>query len=175
MEGEAGFAASGTGMVAATENLIFFGTGGSAIRVFRSSDGGNSWQAIDTPLEPKSASSGIYSMAMKDEHKGIAVGGDYTLPDAKSNHLLITEDGGLSWQRIDDSGLGGYRSGAAYVPGTVNTYLAVGTNGMDISHNGGKSWSPLSSNGMHAVRMAPSGKTGWATGANGNIIKIIFH
>lgn len=175
MEGEAGFAASGTGMVTPAKSLALFGTGGTAIRVFRSSDGGSSWQAINTPLEPETASSGIYSMAMKDERQGIAVGGDYTRPDARSNHLLITEDGGLSWQRIDDSGLGGYRSGSAYVAGTANTYLAVGTNGMDISHNGGKSWSSLSSSGMHAVRMAPSGKTGWAIGAGGNIIKIIFH
>lgn len=174
-EGEAGFAASGSGVVAPARKLALFGTGGSAVRIFRSSDGGNSWQAVNTPLEAETASTGIYSIAMKDGQQGIAVGGDYTRPDAKYNHLLNTEDGGLSWQRIDDSGLGGYRSGAAFVPGTIKTYLAVGTNGMDISQDGGKNWKPMSTVGMHAVRMAPSGKTGWATGGNGKILKLIFN
>lgn len=173
-EGEAGFAASGTGMVAPAENLALFGSGGSAIRIFRSSDAGKSWEAINTPLEAATNSSGIYSIAMKDSLQGIAVGGDYTRPDARRNHLLVTEDGGRRWQRIDESGLGGYRSGAAFVPGTSGIFLAVGTNGMDISYDGGKSWEPISKAGMHAVRMAPSGKTGWASGAGGSIRKIVF-
>lgn len=174
MEGEAGFAASGTGMVAPSENLVLFGSGGSAVRIFRSSDAGMSWQAVNTPLEAETPSSGIYSIAMKDSLQGIAVGGDYTQADARRNHLLITEDGGCSWQRIDASGLGGYRSGAAFVPGTAETFLAAGSNGMDISYNGGKSWESISPIGMHAIRMAPSGKTGWATGAGGSILRIVF-
>lgn len=174
-DGEAGFAASGSGMVAMQNKLALFGTGGTDVRIFRSTNGGNSWQVIDPPLRAETNSTGIYSIAMKDTSNGIAVGGDYTRPDAISNHLLITGDGGLNWERIDGSGLGGYRSGAAYVPGRQNTYLAVGTNGMDISHDGGRSWEPLSETGMHAIRMAPSGRTGWATGANGRIIKLIFN
>lgn len=173
VEGEAGFAASGTGLVM-MPGLALFGTGGPVVRVFRSTDGGKQWSAHPTPLLPESRSTGIYSIAMKDSLQGVAVGGDYTRPDAKTNHLLLTEDGGKSWLKIDQSGLGGYRSGIAYVPGTSNTYVAVGTNGMDISFKGGKSWQPLSRKGMHAIRFAPSGKTGWASGANGQLIKFVF-
>lgn len=173
VEGEAGFAASGTGLVM-MPGLALFGTGGLVVRVFRSTDGGKQWTAQPTPLIPETGSTGIYSIAMKDSLQGLAVGGDYTRPEAKTDHLLLTEDGGKSWLKVDNSGLGGYRSGAAYVPGTSNTYVAVGTNGIDISFNGGKSWKSLSRNGMHAVRFAPSGKTGWASGANGQLIKFVF-
>jgi photosystem II stability/assembly factor-like uncharacterized protein len=172
--GEAGFAASGTGLVVLQPELALFGTGGPVVRVFRSTDGGKSWQASTTPMVAETASTGIYSMAMKDSLRGIALGGDYTRPNSKTNHLLLTNDGGKSWQKLDHSGLGGYRSGAAYVPGTANIYLAVGTNGIDISFNGGRNWQPLSATGMHAIRFAPSGKTGWASGANGQIIELLF-
>lgn len=174
MGGEAGFAASGTGLVVVQPDLALFGTGGTAVRVFRSTNGGKSWEAHHTPLEPETASTGIYSIAMKDKQDGLALGGDYTRPDATTNHLLLTQDGGKSWQKVDNSGLGGYRSGAAFVHGSAGTYVAVGTNGMDISFDGGRSWKPLSTTGMHAVRFAPSGKTGWTSGANGKLIKIEF-
>lgn len=173
-EGEAGFAASGTGLVV-VPGLALFGTGGTAVRVFRSTDGGKSWEVHATPMEPETSSTGIYSMAMKDKQNGLALGGDYTRPDATSNHLLLTRDGGRTWQRKDGSGLGGYRSGVAYVPGTAGTYVAVGTNGMDISFDNGSSWKPLSTTGMHAVQFAPSGKTGWTSGANGKLIRIQFN
>ncbi len=173
-EGEAGFAASGTGLVVLPTGLALFGTGGSVVRVYRSTDGGASWKATTTPLVAETASTGIYSIAMKDPLQGLALGGDYTRPESKTNHLLLTTNGGKSWEKADHSGLGGYRSGAAYVPGTEGTYLAVGTNGMDISFNGGRSWKSLSLTGMHAIRFAPSGKTGWASGANGKIIKFLF-
>ena len=174
VEGEAGFAASGTGLVVKSPSLALFGTGGPVVRVFRSTNKGKSWEVHETPMEAETGSTGIYSIAMKDSLHGLALGGDYTRPEAKTNHLLLTSDGGRSWQRIDNSGLGGYRSGAAFVPGSTNTYLAVGTNGMDISFNGGKSWEALSSTGMHAIRFAPSGKAGWASGGNGQLIKIEF-
>lgn len=173
VKGEAGFAASGTGLVM-MPGLALFGTGGPVVRVFRSTDGGKQWAALSTPLIPETGSTGIYSIAMKDSLQGLAVGGDYTRPEAKTDHLLLTEDGGESWLKVDKSGLGGYRSGAAYVPGTTNTYVAVGTNGIDISFDGGKTWQSLGQNGVHAVRFAPSGKTGWASGANGQLIKFVF-
>ncbi|WP_017731873.1 WD40/YVTN/BNR-like repeat-containing protein [Nafulsella turpanensis] len=175
LEGEAGFAASGTGLVTIAPDVALFGTGGPAVRVFRSATGGESWEAYTTPMEAATPSTGIYSMAFKDSLHGIALGGDYTQPNATTNHLLLSSDGGKSWQRVDHSGLRGYRSGVAFVPGSTNTYIAAGTNGIDISYDGGKSWSPLSDTGMHAISFSTSGRNGWASGAKGKIIKFIFN
>lgn len=175
LNGEAGFAASGTGLVTIPPSLALFGTGGPAVRVFRSDNAGENWQVNSTPLEASTSSTGIYSMSFRDSLNGIALGGDYTRPEAKSNHLLLTSDGGKTWERVDHSGLGGYRSGTAFVPGSADTYLAAGTNGIDISYDGGRTWQSLSSSGMHAISISPSGRVGWATGAKGKIIQFLFN
>lgn len=52
--------------------------------------------------------------------------------------------------------------------------IAAGTNGMNISFNGWKVWQALIPAGMHAICFAPSEKTGWASGANGQIIKVVI-
>jgi len=46
LEGEANFAASGTCMTVLGKDSVWFGTGGPAARVFRSTDGGSSWQRV---------------------------------------------------------------------------------------------------------------------------------
>ena len=78
LPGEGAFAASGTCLVVQGRNNVWFGTGGAAkARVFRSSDGGMTWQVAETPILSRNASSGIFSLAFKDALHGIAIGGDY--------------------------------------------------------------------------------------------------
>ena len=82
LEGEAGFAASGTGLTVYADGYAWFGTGGPAARIFRSADYGQSWTAIETPVRHGEGSTGIFSLAFSDPLHGVAVGGDYQQPEA---------------------------------------------------------------------------------------------
>ena len=77
LQGEAGFAASGTGIVCVGDSTVYIGTGGGEVsRVFISKNRGRNWKAIDTPMRTGEAS-GVYSLTFMDEQHGVAVGGNY--------------------------------------------------------------------------------------------------
>ena len=71
-EGEAAFAASGTSLVALNKRLGWLGTGGSAARVFRTVDAGETWSVAPRPSRPGPARVG-FSVAFADPMHG---GGD---------------------------------------------------------------------------------------------------
>ena len=77
LEGEANFAASGTCLTTRGTKLAWFGTGGPAARVFRTSDGGAYWNVASTPLPSGQPSQGVFSVYFLGERRGVAVGGDY--------------------------------------------------------------------------------------------------
>ncbi|UCE08879.1 MAG: hypothetical protein JSW07_21380 [bacterium] len=173
--GEANFAASGTCITVQGKNKAWFGTGGSAARVFYSADRGRRWKITDTPVISGSASMGIFSLAFSDEKNGIAVGGDYRNPTGKARNTAITEDGGITWNLIDEGVQpNGYRSCVAYLTNTSGkTLLAVGTTGTDISFDSGFSWVNIGSVGYHSIGFASSDAAGWAVGSEGRIAKLI--
>ena len=74
----------------------FGGGGGPQARVFRSNDGGKTWQVSATPI-PSSPTAGISALAFRDEKHGIAVGGDFLAPASSPNALAVTSDGGKTW------------------------------------------------------------------------------
>jgi hypothetical protein len=79
-------------------------------------------------------------------------------------------DGGITWAAATTMP-NGFRSGVAIVPGTNGaTVVAVGTNGTDVSLDGGRNWTFADSIGYHAVRFAPDG-AGWASGGAGRIAR----
>jgi photosystem II stability/assembly factor-like uncharacterized protein len=181
LEGEAGFAASGSGLAVAPGGHAWFGTGGPEARVFRSSDYGQSWTVASTPLRAGAGSSGIFSLAFHDTFHGVAVGGDYTLPEETAGNAARTTDGGLTWTAIEGSPPGGYRSAVAYAPGTDGrTLIAMGTNGSDVSLDGGGAWSRLSHDGFNAVDFVDrppvafgSGPcAAWAAGPEGTLARL---
>jgi hypothetical protein len=98
---------------------------------------------------------------------GIVVGGNYEKPDEKAGTGAITKAGGMTWEPV--TGLGGYRSGVAYV--TKKVVVAVGSNGSDISSDGGKTWRSLGKENLNAVQ-ADRRNTAWAAGPNGMIARI---
>jgi photosystem II stability/assembly factor-like uncharacterized protein len=168
--GEAAFAASGTCIIAVPNSPGFLiATGGNVARVLRGTrrtDGGISWRAHETSFTHGTSGSGIFSVAMFNKDIGAIVGGNYEKPDETKDNLALTSDGGASWQAR--SGLTGYRSGVAYVD--AKTLIAVGTNGSDISSDGGRTWKKIGSENLNAV--AAKGKNAvWAVGAKGLVVK----
>ena len=171
LEGEGGFAASGTCVAAGGKSDAWFGTGGpSGPRVFRSIDGGQTWVASPAPLAGGKAA-GVFSLSFWDGLRGAAVGGDYTKEKEAAGNAALTLDGGRTWQAVGAATRpGGYRSGVAHVPGSDGMKLiAVGPSGSDYSADGGRAWRPLGAEAFHALSVAPRGDAAWAVGENGRV------
>ena len=171
MEGEAAFAASGTCVVTHGPEHAWIGTGGTHARVLRTSDGGRSWTAAETPLRQGQATAGIYSVAFRDEHRGVIIGGAYDAPELGGDNAAWTEDGGATWHPADVAPLG-YRSGVVWLDD--ETLLAVGRAGSSYSLDSGQSWRTLSDPaGYYAVSVAPDGEV-IAVGADGRAARLRF-
>lgn len=165
-EGEAGFAASGTGIRTLRGGGVYIATGGKASRVFHSADYGRTWAAYGCPIIQGSAATGIFSVAFRDALQGVVVGGDYQQDRNRENAVFVTGDGGKTWQR-PTRGTYGYRSGVEYIGD--HRLVATGTSGVDYSHDGGMHWDVLSADGYHVVRKAKSGTWVLLAGSDGRI------
>lgn len=172
IEGDGGFAASGTCIAVQGKTNVWFGTGGGVVaRVFRSTDGGITWKVASTPISAGNASSGIFSVAFKDARNGVIVGGDYKKENESSDNVAITSDGGATWTLAKGSRLSGFRSAVTYVPGTRGPMLvAVGPSGSDYSIDNGASWLSFGGMGFHAVSFAAI-DAGFGVGEGGRIAK----
>ncbi len=162
-EGEYAFAASGTSLAVAGKNRAWIATGGSVARIWRSVDGGQSWQPVAVPLAAGSPSRGCFSVAFRDSMHGVVVGGDYENPSQAGCVAAWTEDGGLHWHAADVMP-GGYRSGVCWNVQS-QCWVAVGPNGTDWSQDG-RVWQPSieQQTGFHAVVGA------WRSGAQGRLL-----
>lgn len=169
--GEAGFAASGTGIRTLDGGHVFIATGGSRARVFHSADYGRTWTVNDCPITQGAASKGIFSLAFQTERRGVAVGGDYLHDEEATDAVYLTEDGGATWTS-PLQGTRGYRSAVEYLHGDL--LIAVGTSGADISFDGGMHWRTLSNMPFHAVRKAKQGTWALLAGAGGRIASISY-
>lgn len=78
LPGEAGFAASGQCLVASGGRDVWLASGGAErARVFHSRDRGRTWTVADAPIPAGDPARGVFGLAFRDRHRGIAVGGDY--------------------------------------------------------------------------------------------------
>jgi photosystem II stability/assembly factor-like uncharacterized protein len=188
-EGQAAFAASGTCLVVSGTRDVWFVTGGVAPRIFHSSDRGQSWTDSDSMMRGGTPSAGAFSMALAPGGGAVIVGGDYQKPEnSLGNCVAIGDDrrtiaantkpdppvrSGPDPQPRLTSRPRGYRSGVAYAPGTKGkVWVAVGTNGSDISVDGGQYWQPLDQENYNAVAFADR-QTGWAVGPKGRVAKYV--
>jgi photosystem II stability/assembly factor-like uncharacterized protein len=163
VDGEFGFAASGTCVVTAGETQAYFATGGGASRIFRSGDFGVTWKAAKGRI-PAAEAGGVFSLAFKDAATGLAVGGDFTVPDDGERMSAYGTRG--RWTSGGD--LGGYRSGVAWLVSTKPVAVAVGPTGSDVTRDGGRSWTTFDDGSLDAVMTAADG-TVWASGADGAV------
>ncbi|MFC2156787.1 WD40/YVTN/BNR-like repeat-containing protein [Acidobacteriota bacterium] len=174
LEGEAGFAASGTCIAVFGKGHVWFGTGGATARVGNSDDYGETWTMSETPMQKGQSSQGIFSLSFKDEKAGIIVGGDYQQPSEREGIAARTEDGGSSWIQMEPEKPGGYRSSVAFIPRSNNSYVVMGKEGADITRDGGLTWVSLETDGYYCMSIAPGGQAGWAAGSNGRIVHFVF-
>ena len=170
-DGEAAFAASGTSLIM-KGRFGWLGTGGATARVYRTTDEGSTWRAHQSAIPAKSGSGGVFSVAFADSLHGIVVGGDYQQPDSTAGTAAYTADGGLTWVPAVQLPRG-FRSGVTLrgINPDRSIAIAVGTNGSDVSRDGGKTWTPLDATGFNAVQFAPSG-VAFAVGARGRIARM---
>jgi photosystem II stability/assembly factor-like uncharacterized protein len=170
VEGEGGFAASGSCITVQGKNNVWFATGGKAARVFRSTDRGRSWAVSDTPVVSGVAAAGIFSIAFKDARNGIIVGGTYDKPAEAEKSVAVTQDGGRTWKLAGNAK--GFRSCVSYVGGGQKAMLvAVGTSGSDYSTNNGEGWIGLDKENYNSVGFVKNTNIGWAVGPGGRIAK----
>ena len=166
-EVEGGFAASGTCMAIQDTQNAWIGTGGEKAGIYYSSDKGESWQWVETPLLCGSTMRGIYSVAFKNRLEGIAAGGEWNV-EKPSKSRAFTTDGGLTWTL--GSGVDSYCSGSCYVGD--NVFLTCGQSGIDLSTDGGKNWKNIDKTNLHGIAFCKTGKTGYASGENGLLLKL---
>ena len=170
-DGEYGFAASGSNIAVFGEKGIALASGGSVARVFRTTDRGKSWSVVASPLVSGNASSGIFSIAFKDENISMIAGGDYQKDGQLGINLARSVDGGRKWESIGGQKSVGFRSCVAWRQDAKTAmWVVVGTSGSDYSLDEGKTWIRFDEGSFNAVDFA--GSAGWAAGAQGRVAKL---
>ena len=164
---EAGFAASGTGLLS-LEKMIYVATGGDSLaRIMRIAQGQEQWDFFNTPLRSETGC-GIFSITAAKQNL-IAVGGCYLDSANATGNCAVSADWGETWSLIAENQPRGYRSCVAYAEKS-DFLLTTGRTGMDYSLDQGYNWTALTDEGFNTCALADS--TGWAMGKSGKIAKL---
>jgi photosystem II stability/assembly factor-like uncharacterized protein len=171
--GEASFAASGTGIRCLSNSRLVITTGGKVSRLFISEDKGAHWVIRNTPVMQGESSTGIFSVAFLNDHEAVIVGGDYNNDSLAKDNVFFTIDTGKTWRK-PVIGTRGYRECAEYIDD--QSIIALGPTGADLSNNRGFTTWKMSSNekGFHVIRKSRRGKLIIAAGSNGQISILQF-
>jgi len=163
--GEGAFAASGT----------WIATGAAArARVLATSDGGDTWNAAETPIVQGTPTSGGASVEFRDTLNGILGGGNIAAPDSFADNVARSSDGGRTWRLAARTPFPGAVYGLAYAGAGSRTVVATGPTGGAWSADEGGRWTLLDGvKDYWAVGFA-SPKAGWLVGTDGRILKIAF-
>jgi photosystem II stability/assembly factor-like uncharacterized protein len=191
LPGEASFSSSGTCITTQGESNAWITTGGSTIaRILATRDGGDNWNAYDTPLV-SSPSAGGLSVAFRDPWHGIVGGGD--LANNDSADAATSNDGGQTWALTTKPPVKGAIFCLAYVRGlhhgdaeeedddraravviTAETAPNFDSGSAAWTPDEGRTWFKLPKvSGYWGVAFA-NPKAGWFVGNGGKILKISF-
>lgn len=167
LEGEAGFAASGSSIQCFNGKRVVIGTGGTKARVLYRADD-SQWSEMDQPMFAGTSSQGIFSIAANDSLV-IVVGGDYQVDTARYSCGIwsgatsgFAKGGELPFQ-------------SSVVFANDSTLISIGTPGGYVSRDFGRSWQQFTKDGMHTLAVVKSGEIVFAAGDNGRIAKIVFN
>jgi len=108
-------------------------------RVLATRDGGDTWEAYDTPLV-SSPSAGAFTVAFRNPWAGIVGGGDLDPGNPNSAATATSSDGGVTWALTNPPPVTGAIFGLAYAHGVGND---DGSRNVVITANaGGAAWTP---------------------------------
>lgn len=173
LEGEGGFAASGTCLITGAGGRAWVATGnGARARVLRTDDFGASWGVADVPVVG-GAASGLATVQIDSDGRGVALGGVIGDDSIRSENVAVTLDGGATWAPGGALEMAGPVYGAALAPGTEGLAVAVGPRGVDWTADGGLSWQSADTITYWAAAFASEG-AGWAVGPVGRVLELSF-
>jgi photosystem II stability/assembly factor-like uncharacterized protein len=164
--GEAGFAASGSTIKTLPGGKVWIATGGTKSNIYASDDYGLIWKKYDCPILQGQNSTGAFSIDFYDGNQGVVVGGDYQKDKENPNNILLTRDGGKSWNKPSRP-VFGYRSGVIWYD--AKNCFATGTSGTDVSKDGGQNWYHISDESFNAIKRAKKGSLVLLAGNKGMI------
>jgi hypothetical protein len=161
ISGEAGFAASGSGLIVQKDQLILASGGKQSGLYIWNWEDSTKTQFSVFPYDTLS-SSGVFSIAENPKTGAVvAVGGDYLRPNTRTNTAFIWQNGTI---QASDSGAFGYRSSVIF---HQQMAFCSGRNGVDISTDGGLHWLPFSDLPFYRLLSLHNGVLG--IGKNGSI------
>src|SRR4029077_6313773 len=115
LPGEGSFASSGTCVTTQGGRNAWIATGVATIaRVLATRDGGDTWNAYDTPLF-SSPSAGAFTVDFRDPFHGIVGGGDLDPGDPNNARTATSSDGGITWTLTNPPPVTGAIFGLSYV------------------------------------------------------------
>ena len=101
-------------------------------------------------------------MYFRDLKHGVTVGGDFQHPEERQGTAAYTADGGRHWT-ASTVPPNGYRSGVTYDV-AAKRWIAVGTNGTDVSSDDGRTWQAVDDGNWNAISLpfvvGPKGRIG---------------
>ena len=162
-EGEAAFAAS-NGNFASSGDTVWAFTGGQVSRCLRSLDAGQTWSAFPLPIAQGQSMTGAFASSFSNHREGLAIGGNWEDPDDNHRNLCSTNDGGSTWTLMSEGSGPGYRSCILHHPTDPRDVVAIGFQGIDVSHDGGHTWKHVTDSSHFVGRFSPNGRTLWLAG-----------
>ncbi|MEO6731572.1 MAG: oxidoreductase [Ferruginibacter sp.] len=164
--GEACFASSGTNIRKLNRKEAVFVSGGLTSHLFIENE------KIVLPIIQGKETTGANSLAVKNSHTMMVVGGDFNNKDAIEKNCFITMDAGKTWT-APASPPSGYRSCVEWLG--KKRWITCGLNGVDYSEDEAANWKWISKEGFHVCRKAKKGKAIFLAGSNGKIGKLLSH
>ncbi len=194
LAGEASFSSSGTCVATQGKENAWVATGGSTVaRILATRDGGDTWNAYNTPLV-SSPSAGAFTVAFRDAWHGIVGGGDLDPADPNKAQTATSDDGGRNWRLTNNPPVTGAIFGLSYILPANNgrhndgdndqgegnghpnrtVVITANTGGAAWTPDEGHTWFPLTGvSGYWGVAFA-NPEAGWLVGTNGRILKVSF-